>query len=282
MEINNILYRDTVKNALLEDLGTGDITTLNTVPSDKEGEAFIVSKDSGIIAGAFVAIEAFNQIDDSLAVDIIKNDGEAVYNGDKILSIKGRLTSILFAERVALNFLQRLSGIATMSNKFVKEISGFNCRVVDTRKTTPGLRILEKYAVRAGGGHNHRFGLSDGVLIKDNHIAACGSVKDALLRLKPNIPHNLLIEIEISEIHDINVAIQYGANAILLDNFKPKELIDIVGYTRNIKKDIILEASGGITLKNVRVFAETGVDIISSGALTHSSKALDLSLNILF
>lgn len=282
MDITKILYADIVKNALLEDIGTGDITTLNTVPSDKEGEAFIVSKDTGVIAGAFVALEAFRQIDGSLQLEIFKNDGEQVVYGDKVLTIKGQLASILLAERVALNFLQRLSGIATMTNKFVKEISDLNCRIVDTRKTTPGLRILEKYAVRAGGGHNHRFGLSNGVLIKDNHIAACGSVKDALLRLKPNIPHNLLVEIEISGIHDINIAIQYGADAILLDNFQPKELKNIVDYTRNIKKDIILEASGGITLENARLFAQTGVDIISSGALTHSIKALDLSLKILF
>jgi len=280
--MNNILYREIVKNALLEDIGSGDITTLNTVPPDKKGEAIIISKDEGVISGVFVAIEVFKQIDSSLDLEIIKNDGDNLVYGDKILKIKGSLFSMLLAERVALNFLQRLSGISTVTNKFVTEVKGLGCKVVDTRKTMPGLRILEKYAVRVGGGFNHRFGLSDGVLIKDNHIAACGSVKEALLRLKSNIAHNLLVEVEISEVHDISTAIQYGADAILLDNFKPKELKDIVSYTRNIKKDIILEASGGINLKNIRLFAHTGVNLISSGALTHSVKALDLSLNIIF
>lgn len=280
--MNNILFRDTIKNALLEDIGNGDITTLLTVPPDKNGEAFIISKDEGIIAGVFIAVDVFKHVDSSLNIEIIKTDGDFIAYGEKILKITGMLSSILLAERVALNFLQRLSGVATITNKFVKEINGLNCKIVDTRKTTPGLRMLEKYAVRVGGGYNHRFGLSDGILIKDNHIAACGSVKEALLRLKPKAPHNLLIEIEITEIKDISVAIQYGADAILLDNFKPKELKDTVDYIKNMKKNIILEASGGITLKNVRLFAQTGVDIISSGALTHSANAIDLSLKILF
>lgn len=282
MELNKILYKDIVKNALLEDIGNGDITTLYSVSPKKRGEAYIIAKDSGIIAGLPVAIEVFYQVDDTLEINELKKDGDEINFGDKILTIKGKLSSILIGERVALNFLQRLSGIATLTNKFVEKIKDINCRIVDTRKTTPGLRILEKYAVRIGGGHNHRFGLSDGILIKDNHIAAAGSVKDALLNIKKHIPHNLLIEIEISDIKDISTAIEYGAHAILLDNFKYEDLKRVVNYTRSLKKDIILEASGGITLENVRAYALTGVDLISSGQLTHSVKAIDLSLRIEF
>ena len=188
---------------------------------------------------------------------------------------------MLFRSRVALNFLQRLCGIATLTRDFVKELSGIPCRLVDTRKTTPGIRLLQKYAVRVGGGHNHRYGLSDGLLIKDNHITACGSITESITLARARAPHTLLLEIEVTGIKELEEAIEAGADAVLLDNMDTATLKDAVSLARRLKPRIILEASGGIHLENVREIAQTGVDIVSVGLLTHSARASDLSLTIL-
>ncbi len=273
-------FRSLLEGALREDVGSGDITTGLTIPHEKRGEAVIVAKAHGVVAGMEVAAEVFALVDKELRFHRLVNDGSAVGPGQELARIEGRLWAILVAERVALNFLQHLSGVATMTRRFVERLAGLDCRLVDTRKTTPGLRALEKYAVRVGGGRNHRFGLYDGILIKDNHIAACGSVGEAVRRCKAGAPHGLLVEVEVTSLEQIGEAIAAGADALLLDNMEPHTLRKAVEEARRLNGSILLEASGGVTLDNVREVAETGVDIISSGALTHSAKALDLSLRV--
>ena len=221
------------------------------------------------------------QMDPDIQFKEIREEGSEVSSGDAVMGLYGKLAAILQAERVALNFLQRLCGIATLTGDFVKELSGLPCRLVDTRKTTPGIRLLQKYAVRVGGGHNHRYGLSDGLLIKDNHITACGSIKESITRARAKAPHTLLLEIEVTGIEELEEAIGAGADAVLLDNMDPATLKDAVSLARRLKPRIILEASGGIRLENVREIAQTGVDIISVGLLTHSAGASDLSLRVL-
>jgi len=276
-----ILYREQVRRALQEDLGYGDITTEVTVAPDIYGSAIIIAKETTVTAGTFLAKEVFRQMDPDIQFTECREEGTELSRGDAVMGLKGRLSAILQAERVALNFLQRLCGIATLTRQFVNRISGLPCRLVDTRKTTPGLRILQKYAVKVGGGHNHRCGLSDGILIKDNHIAACGSVRDAVVQGRARAPHTLLIEIEVTGIEELKEAIDAGADAVLLDNMDTAALKDAVCIARRLRPSIILEASGGVRLENVREIAETGVDIISVGALTHSAKASDLSLKVL-
>lgn len=267
--------RKIVKNALEEDLGTGDITTENVIEHDETGKAEIFFKEEGVLAGLPVAELVFKELDDGIEFSILKDEGETVKIGGKVAEISGRNRSILKGERLALNFLQRLSGIATNTRSYVKKIEGTGARVVDTRKTTPNLRILEKYAVRVGGGTNHRMGLYDAVLIKDNHIRSAGGVKEAIMKVETG--HTVKIEVEIESIDDIEEALEAGADIIMLDNMEAdetREAVEIIGDRA------IIEASGGITLENIREVAETGVDMISVGALTHQIRSIDISLDL--
>ena len=266
-----------IETALREDIGAGDISTTATVDKKAEGSAEIIVKEGLIVAGILIAEAVFKTVDAGIAFKAFVKDGESVKKGKTIARISGRLSSLLAGERVALNFLQRLSGIATLTSCFVAKVKGCRAKILDTRKTTPGLRILEKYAIRMGGGFNHRFGLCDGILIKDNHIAAVGSIMEAVLRARENIPHNMLIEVEAKNLDEVRGAILAGADVIMLDNMKPavmKQAVKIIG------KKALIEASGGVNLQNVRVIAKTGVDFISIGALTHSARAVDISMEV--
>ena len=275
-----ILYASVIEAAIREDLNHGDITTAVTIPPGQEARAMIVAKEHCVAAGLFVAMDIFRLMDSQIMFSRVASEGSRCEPGDVLLECRGDCAAILIAERPALNFLQRMCGTATLTAKFVKAVSGLDCRIVDTRKTTPGLRILEKYAVRAGGGFNHRFDLSDGILIKDNHIAACGSVSAAVTRARRNAPHTLKVEVEVTDVSELREAIDAGADAALLDNMDCDQLAEAVKFARSGRPSMLLEASGGVTLQNVREIAETGVDIISSGALTHSAPASDLSLRI--
>ncbi len=265
-----------VAMALAEDVGPGDVTTLATIPAGAGCEAQLRARQAGVVAGLPVAIAAFRHLDPTLAISEARRDGDRIEAGDVLLTIRGHARPVLTAERVALNFVQRLSGIATLTARYVECVRGTRARIVDTRKTTPGLRRLEKYAVRVGGGHNHRFGLFDGILIKDNHIVAAGGVAAAVHAARANAPHSLRIEVETETLEEVEAALAAGADAILLDNMPPEQLrqaVELVGGRA------VTEASGGITLTNVRAVAETGVDLISIGALTHSAPSLDLGLD---
>ncbi|MBM2825833.1 MAG: Carboxylating nicotinate-nucleotide diphosphorylase [Dehalococcoidales bacterium] len=267
--------------ALAEDLGHGDVTSEILLPDNLYGQASFLVKASGILAGIEVARAVFLRVDPSLEVKVLIKDGTRIKRGDIAAIITGRVISIVKAERVALNFLQRLSGIASQTAKYVARARGFPAEITETRKTTPGLRVLEKYAVRMGGGHNHRFNLSDGILIKDNHIAALRtlgmSLKDIVIKAKNNAPAGLTLEVEVTTAEDALEARKAGADFILLDNMSTDEMQRVVKLLGGRVKT---EASGGITLANVRAAAMTGVDRISIGALTHSSKALDISLEL--
>ena len=272
--------RERVKQALFEDLPSGDITTEAVLWEKKKGEAVAVAKEAFVLAGTLCFRLAFEILDPEVTVHFNTFDGEEVERGQVIAKVVGDFASILKGERVALNFLQRLSGIATLTRRFVREVEGCHVRICDTRKTTPGLRALEKYAVRIGGGHNHRSSLSDGILIKDNHIAACCGVGEAVRRARRMAPHTALIEVEVSSKEGLLEAISAGARAVLFDNMDIEELKEAVRIAREKAPGLLLEASGGVRLENVRSIAETGVDIISIGALTHSARSMDISLRI--
>ena len=263
--------------ALEEDLGPGDITTEALVDLSVKGEARLIAKEEIILAGIEVFSRVFSRLDPEIVVETKYRDGEAVSNGEDIGIVKGSMRGILSGERTALNFLQRLSGIATLTRKYVERTDSSNVRVIDTRKTTPGLRILEKYAVRRGGGFNHRFGLFDGILIKDNHIAVAGSIAKALARIKGRVPHTLRIEVEVEDIKGVEEAIGAGADAILLDNMSLKEMREAVSIAGG---RVLLEASGGITLESIEEVSKTGIDLISVGAITHSARSVDISLEV--
>jgi len=271
------ILKPIVKAALREDIGAGDVTTEAIVDKTARSRARIIAKQAGIIAGLPVAKAVFTAVDRRLKFTAQIPDGSPVSTGAVIAEISGPTRSQLTAERTALNFLQRLSGIATLTRKFVDAVSGTNAKILDTRKTTPFLRMLEKYAVRMGGGYNHRFGLDDMILIKDNHIAAAGSITQAVRKAKQGNKRKLKIEIEARNRSDVKEALKTGVKLIMLDNMNVAEIMQAVELARGKAK---LEASGGITLDNVREIAETGVDYISIGALTHSAPALDLSMEI--
>ena len=272
------IYVDSiVRTALLEDVGSGDITTLLTIPDSAVSTATITAKESGVIAGLDIAKATFFAVDPTVELSPKVLDGARVEPGDEVVTISGKTRAILTGERVALNFLQRMSGISTLTAKYVSLVSHTQARIVDTRKTTPGLRKLEKYAVTMGGGFNHRFGLSDGILIKDNHIAAAGGVRAAVALAKKSAPHTLQIEVEVTCLSQLEEAIESGADIVLLDNMDLAMMYQAVQLADD---RITLEASGGINESTVAAIAETGVHIISVGALTHSPNALDLSLNI--
>ena len=269
--------QDIIETALAEDIGSGDVTTMAIADKNDEGAVEIIAKENLVVAGILIAEAVFKTIDKKIEFKPFVTDGVTVRKGQVIAKVSGKLSTLLAGERVALNFLQRLSGIATLTRLFTDKIKGFNIKILDTRKTTPGLRILEKYAVRMGGGWSHRFGLCDGVLIKDNHIAAVGSVAEAVRRARDSAPKNMLIEVETKNLSEVKEALLAGADVIMLDNMKPaamRQAVKIIG------KAALVEASGGVNLKNVRAIAETGVDFISVGALTHSARAVDISMKV--
>jgi len=267
--------------ALAEDTSQGDITSEALIPAKLQGRAIILAKEEGVLAGGEVARRVFLKVSPSLEVKLLVEDGTVVQPGDIVATASGRVIDILKAERVALNFLQRLSGIASLTARYLAETTGLGVRICDTRKTTPGLRLLEKYAVAAGGGKNHRFHLGDGVLIKDNHLTALRTqgmgLKDIVAQARRNAPEGLAVEVEVNTAEEALEAVQGGADVVLLDNMSPDEMHRVVGL---IPGHIKTEASGGITLANVRAVAMSGVDTISIGALTHSVKALDISLEL--
>lgn len=275
------LVRRVVRAALEEDGAFQDVTTLSTVPPDQRGSGEFLSKDTGVLAGMPLVRAAFEAVDPSIELHARLQDGAPLEYGSIIATVEGPLASILSAERIGLNFLQRLSGTATLTRRLTEVVAGLPTRVVDTRKTTPGLRALERYAVRVGGGHNHRFNLADGVLIKDNHIAAGRSrgltLGDVIAAARAGAPHTLRIEVEVTSFEEAQEAVEARADVILLDNMTPPEMARCVEM---IAGRALTEASGGITVENARAIAESGVDIISSGALTHSARALDISLNV--
>jgi nicotinate-nucleotide pyrophosphorylase (carboxylating) len=275
---NSLLLDKIIDNALAEDLGPGDLTTETLIDQFAKGKARLVPREEMVLAGIQVFGRVFSRLDPDIALEENYRDGDVVPAGRNIGVVEGSLRAILSAERTALNFLQHLSGIATLTRRYIEKAGPSQVRVVDTRKTTPGLRILEKYAVRAGGGHNHRLGLFDGVLIKDNHIAAAGSISKAVEKIRANVPHTLKIQVEVDDLKGLEEAMRVGADAVLLDNMsidEMKEAVSIAGGRA------LLEASGGITLETIGEVARTGVDLISVGALTHSARSVDISLEII-
>ncbi len=266
-----------IEAALQEDVLTGDITTMTTVPAEARGNGIIYMKESGILSGIKIAREVFYQIDPTIALVEKVVDGQQVEKGQTVLEISGSLRSILTGERVALNFLQRMSGIATKTNHLVKLIEGYHATVADTRKTTPLLRLLEKQAVRDGGGKNHRFGLYDAVMIKDNHIKAAGGILQAVKAARNGIPHTMKIEVEVENLIQLNEAISAQADVIMLDNMEPVLMEQAV---KIVAGRALTEASGGVNEQKIVEIAKTGVDYISLGGLTHSIKSLDISLDL--
>lgn len=274
----NLSYLDKILHyALLEDIGSGDITTMATVPADAVTRAVVHVKEEGVVAGLSAAARVFELLNPGIVFTPRKNDGDPVNKGDVLAEITGPARAILTGERLALNLLQRLSAIATRTRKIAAMLAGYTTVVADTRKTTPGLRLLEKYAVRAGGGHNHRFGLFDGILIKDNHIKVAGGVQKAVQLAKQMAPHTIKIEVEVENLAAVEEALAAGADIIMLDNM---DLPQIKEAVRLIAGRALVEVSGGITEERILSLAEAGVDIISMGALTHSVKALDISLDV--
>jgi len=269
-----------ILHALAEDGAASDITTLSTVPAEQQAQGTLLARQAGVIAGLEVAAETFRLFDARVEVDFLVRDGAQVQAGQSLLHLSGPARSLLSAERVALNFLGRLCGIATLTARCVSALEGTGVRLLDTRKTTPGLRALEKEAVRLGGGQNHRFGLSDGVLIKDNHIKAAGGIVQAIEAARRRVPHLLKIEIECETLAEVEQAVQAGAEVILLDNMSPERMREAVAFVRRVAPGTLLEASGNIGTDTARLVAvaATGVDFISLGALTHSAPTFDVSL----
>ena len=267
--------------AFAEDVLTGDPTTEVLIPRDLTGRAALVSRDHGVLAGIKVATAAFKRFDPSLRTEVLIKDGFSVAPGDRLAQVSGGVASILMAERTAVNFLQHLSGIASETRRYVDSVSGLRAKIVDTRKTTPGLRKLEKYAVTMGGGYNHRQNLSDGILIKDNHIEALAlqglGIGEVVKRAQAGASHTIKVEIEVDTIAQLKEVLDAGADLVLLDNMPPEQMKEAVKITNG---KATLEASGGITLETVKVIAETGVDIISVGALTHSAPAMNVGLDM--
>ena len=272
-----------IRNALQEDIGSGDFSTLSCVPKEAKGSAQLIVKENGILAGIEVAKRIYEIYDPSLLFEVLKFDGDSVKKGDIAFRVAGSSQSILTTERLVLNCLQRMSGIATLTAKIRKEIEGSNSIILDTRKTTPGIRFLEKWAVKIGGGQNHRFGLYDMIMLKDNHIDYAGGITAAIQRTKAfliSAKKNLKIEIEVRNTKELEEVLRVGGvDRIMLDNFSPENL---KAALKIIPSSYETEASGGITLENIRTYADTNVDFISVGALTHSVKSLDLSLKATF
>jgi nicotinate-nucleotide pyrophosphorylase (carboxylating) len=277
------LIYNVVNAALDEDLGRGDITSRSVVRAGIKARGSFIAKEDFVLAGLEVADAAFSSFDPYIQIESTAGDGDEIKVGRAFARATGEAQVLLAAERVALNFLQRLSGIATLTRKYVEAIAGTGARIVDTRKTTPGLRILEKYAVTIGGGHNHRLGLDDGVLIKDNHLTVAGSLNEAVRRAREAVGHLHKIEVEVSSLEQVKEALEARADILLLDNMTPELVqmaVETVRKHERTDRRTLTEASGGINLSNVRAYAEAGVDLISIGALTHSAPAVDISFKI--
>jgi nicotinate-nucleotide pyrophosphorylase (carboxylating) len=269
--------QDLIDLALAEDIGSGDITTDNIIPPKMPGIGVIVAKQDLVIAGLEVAEAVFTTIEPTIRFAADAKDGDRILKGTRVVTIEGTLRTLLKGERTALNFLQRLSGIATQAREFVETVAGTPVKLVDTRKTTPGWRVLEKYAVRIGGAYNHRMGLFDGVLIKDNHIAAAGGIPQAVQKVRQAISHLVKVEVETTTAEEVQQALDAGADIIMLDNMDLSQIRQAVGI---INKKALVEVSGGVTRKRLTDLAQTGVDLISIGALTHSAIAVDLSMRL--
>jgi nicotinate-nucleotide pyrophosphorylase (carboxylating) len=275
-------WRDLIDLALAEDVGNGDITTLATVPAEAAASGRLHAKEAGVLSGVDVAEAVFAIVDPEITFAARKANGDALAVGDTIAELSGSARSLLTTERTALNIMQRLSGVATATARYVAATAGTSARIVDTRKTTPGMRMLEKRAVLHGGGSNHRFGLADGVLIKDNHLAAIGGnhpVRDAVLSARALAPHTMKIEVEVTTLDELDEALEAGADIVLLDNMDTATMAEAVNRRDAAAPGTLLEASGGITLERIQEIAGAGVDLVSVGALTHSSTALDISLD---
>jgi nicotinate-nucleotide pyrophosphorylase (carboxylating) len=266
-----------VRRALEEDVGQGDVTSSWTLPPGIAGRGVFLCKAEGVLAGLQVAEEVFRQVSPDVSMVALKSDGDFVVPGDRLATVQGPMAAILTAERTALNLMQRMSGIATATRRYVKAVTGTGAIILDTRKTVPGLRLLDKWAVRLGGGQNHRMRLDDMVLIKDNHIAAAGNITAALERVRRHNKANLPVEVEVKTSAELEEAVALQPDRIMLDNMSPEQMRTAVEW---VAGRVPLEASGGITLESVRAVAETGVDYISVGALTHSVRALDISLEV--
>ncbi len=269
-----------IKQWLEEDIGTGDVTTLSTVPAEHQSKGIIHAKEAGVLAGLPIAALVFHTVDPSLVFEAKSSEGSELSVGTVLAEIQGSSRSILLGERLALNILQRLSGIATKTQAFVQAVQPHAAKVVDTRKTTPGHRLLEKYAVRVGGGSNHRFGLYDAVMIKDNHIKASGGIAQAIRGARAWIPHTMKIEVEIEQLDQLTEAIQAGADIIMLDNMSNGHMKSAVERIKREAPHVIIEASGGVNLDTITDIAACGVDVISVGGLTSSVKTLDISLDL--
>ncbi len=279
MQLPSILIEDLVRAALKEDFGHGlDITSQSIIPSDTQTRAVFRAREEGVLAGMILAFSAFMHVDPEFEFEVLANDGDVLETGQDIAVVNGPAASLLMAERVALNFMTHMSGIATLTRRYVLAVQGTNAKICDTRKTLPGLRAVQKYAVRAGGGYNHRFGLDDAVLIKDNHIAVAGGVENALNMARDNTGHMVKIEIEVDTLAQLEEVLKHGgADVVMMDNFDIDDLKKAVNMADG---KIVTEASGGVNLNTAKEIAETGVDYISIGALTHSAMNFDIGLDI--
>ena len=274
--MDSLVLKQAIENFLLEDIGSGDITSEAIFSPDQSGAAEFVAKGFFVVCGMEqVAAQVFTIQNADVKVSNAVQDKTTAAPGDVLLTLRGPVLDLLKAERVALNLVQRLCGIATLTARFVEKVKPLPVKILDTRKTSPGLRMLEKYGVRVGGGQNHRYNLADGVLIKDNHIHACGSIKEAVYRMRDKIPHTMKIEVEASNMEEVRECLNCTVDIIMLDNMSVAEMREAVKLADG---KVLLEASGGVTLENVRQIAETGVDLISIGALTHSAPACDISM----
>ncbi|MGB9668064.1 MAG: carboxylating nicotinate-nucleotide diphosphorylase [Thermosulfidibacteraceae bacterium] len=277
MNLNKIFLRSFLEKLLLEDIYYGDITTDNLLKGDERAKFIVRTKEDLVLCGVDIAIELLKLVNSNVKIEKISEDGEELKKGDIIMEVYGPCRDILIAERTLLNLLQRLSGIASLTRSVVRKLEGSKTKLLDTRKTTPGLRILEKYAVRIGGGYNHRIGLFDGVLIKDNHIAIVGSIRESVRRIKERIPVTVKIEVEVKNLDELMEAISAGCDMALLDNMSIEEIREAVKIA---KGTILLEASGNITIDNVEKIASTGVDYISSGFITHHAVWKDINMKV--
>ncbi|ADU95014.1 carboxylating nicotinate-nucleotide diphosphorylase [Geobacillus stearothermophilus] len=275
--MNRLKLEQLLRQFFLEDIGDGDVTSETIFPAHERASGMFMAKADGVVAGVGIIAAGYQLLDPRVEVTIMKQDGERVQAGETIAVASGPVGPLLSGERVILNLLQRLSGIATVTRQAVDLLGNSSTRICDTRKTTPGLRMLEKYAVTCGGGYNHRFGLYDGVMIKDNHIAFCGSIARAVKTVRERLGHMVKIEVETETEDEVLEAVEAGADVIMFDNRTPDE---VRAFVRLVPKPIITEASGGITLANVAAYGATGVDYISLGCLTHSAPALDMSFNL--
>jgi len=275
MNLDMTLADEIIHRALREDMPMGDLTTDSTIPEQQEGSARIVAKEDGVVAGLPVFMRTFTLLDPRASFNLLVEEGDFVRKGTVLMTFGGNARALLKGERTALNLLQRMSGIATMTHLFVEALSGTETKIVDTRKTAPGLRYLDKYAVRAGGGTNHRYCLSDGVLIKDNHIKACGSITEAVKKARAMAPHTIRIEVEAESMEMVKEALEAGADIIMLDNMTNQQMADAVAF---VAGRALTEASGNVTIERAAAIGGTGVNLVSSGALTHSVKAMDISM----